>query len=331
MKSGRRVSVLAVVAALVALQAASPASLALAQPAAQPATLAQRIIHYDETKVRPCAPCHLGQGAAMFIPLLSGASLDAPLNFLHRGYVAANSSIGQHFHNRAEEMFFIFDGEAQFTIDGRTSTIKGPAAVPVRMGHSHAIYNATDKPVSWMNVQVVYGPGSTDFDLGDTRVGAPLDPVPQFMSTRFDKALLRPTQAMRGGKGTVQYRRAFDGSVFSTAWSYVDHVVIPPGASIGPQAPANMAEIYYVLSGAGAASVAGETAPVKAQDVVPVRSTQTRSFENTGDQPMEMIIIGIAKDLAAKDAFLAAPRGGGPPPGAGARGGGPPPAPAPRP
>ena len=64
----------------------------------------------------------------------------------------------------------ILDGEAQFTIDGRTSTLKGPAGAPARMGHSHAIYNATDKPVEWMNINVTSFRGIYDaFDLGDGR------------------------------------------------------------------------------------------------------------------------------------------------------------------
>ena len=89
-------------------------------------------------------------------------------------------------------MFVILDGEAQFTIDGRTSTLKGPAGAPARMGHSHAIYNATDKPVQWMNINVTAFRGVYDaFDLGDGRVGAPLDPVPQFMSMQLDPARLR--------------------------------------------------------------------------------------------------------------------------------------------
>ncbi len=40
-----------------------------------------------------------------------------------------------------EEMFVIFDGEAQFTIDGRTSRCAPRAGAPCRMGQSHAIYN----------------------------------------------------------------------------------------------------------------------------------------------------------------------------------------------
>ena len=315
-KNGALRSALLTAAALMALQISGPSALAQ-PPAAGPTAsspLAQRIVPYDAAKVRPCAPCHLGAGSAMFFQLLGPASIDAPLAFVHRGYVSPKSSIGQHFHNRAEEMFVIFDGEAQFTIDGRTTTIKGPVGVPDRMGHSHAIYNATDKPVSWMNIQIPLGPGSSAFDLGDTRVGAPLDPTPQFINARFDRALLQPVNGLRGGAGTAQYRRALDGAVFSTAWSYVDHIVLPPGASVGPQNPGNLAEIYYVIGGSGSATVGSETAALKKDDIMPVNTTQTRTVVNNGSEPLELLVLGIAKDLAAKEAFLAIPRPRPPPP-----------------
>ena len=70
----------------------------------------------------------------------------------------------------------ILDGEAQFTIDGRTASVKGPAGVLCRTGHSHAIYNPGPTPVQWMNLNVSLVAGVYDnFDLGDTRVGAALD------------------------------------------------------------------------------------------------------------------------------------------------------------
>ena len=48
--------------------------------------------------------------------------------------------------------------------------LKGPAGAPCRMGHSHAIYNATDKPVQWMNINVSAMKGTYDaFNLGDAR------------------------------------------------------------------------------------------------------------------------------------------------------------------
>jgi hypothetical protein len=137
--------------------------------------------------------------------LFDAHSLDTNLFFLHRGIIEPKSGIGAHFHNQCEEMFVIFDGEAQFTIDGRTSLLKGPAGAPCRMGHSHAIYNATDKPVQWMNINVSAMKGTYDaFNLGDPRVDMALDPIPVFMTMRLDRALLRSVTGMNGGKGSVR-------------------------------------------------------------------------------------------------------------------------------
>ena len=63
-----------------------------------------------------------------FEVLLGADALDTNLIFFHRGVLLPKGGIGQHFHNKCEEMFVILDGEAQFTIDGRTSVLKGPAA-----------------------------------------------------------------------------------------------------------------------------------------------------------------------------------------------------------
>ena len=127
------------------------------------------------------------------------ASVTPHFNFLHRGEIPAGSGIGHHFHNTAEEMFVILGGEAQFTVDGRTSVVKGPAAVLCKLGHSHAIYNHSTQPLQWMNWQVGATPNVSDaFDLGDARVGVPLDPIPVFMTARLDRALARPAAGHAG-------------------------------------------------------------------------------------------------------------------------------------
>ena len=125
-------------------------------------------------------------------------------------------------------MFVILDGEAQFTIDGRTSVLKGPAGALCRMGHSHAIYNATDKPVQWMNINVSAMKGTYDnFDLGDDRRDVPIDPIPVFMTMRLDRALLRPVNGMSGGKGTV----AVSACVGTVGLPQPVGLCGPPGAS----------------------------------------------------------------------------------------------------
>src|SRR6185436_220794 len=157
---------------------------------------AQRIAHTDPAAYRALPAVHGGAGSLSFTALLNRGAVTPEFNFLHRGVIPPGSGIGHHFHNVVEEMFVILDGEAQFTIDGRTASVKGPAGVLCRTGHSHAIYNPGPAPVQWVNLNVSLVAGVYDnFDLGDTRVGAALDAIPTFMTIRFDKSLLRAAGA----------------------------------------------------------------------------------------------------------------------------------------
>ena len=262
------------------------------QPPQQQQGLAGRIAHANPAGYRAQQGVHAGAGSMSFAGLLNARAVTPEFNFLHRGEIPPGSGIGHHFHNVAEEMFVILNGEAQFTIDGRTAVVKGPAAVVCPAGHSHAILNSSTETLQWMNIQVTGVAGVGDaFDLGDTREKAVLDPVPTFMSARLDPALLRVPGAGFGGRGgatpapaadAVRSRRVYAPTVFKTTWSYVDHVLLPPGASTTAVDHAEIGEAYYVIGGSGTIKVAAESAPVRAGDAIPVRVGETSQFTNSG-------------------------------------------------
>ena len=169
MKSG------ALILALIAAAYGAGSASSTEPPAAVPAAarpLSQRIGHSDPAHRQHLVAVHDGAGSMDFGPILGADALSTNLIFIHRGVIAPHSGIGEHYHNRCEEMFVILDGEAQFTIDGRTAVLRGPAGAPDRAGHAHGIYNASDRPVQWLNINV----GLTKiYDALCTRCGAELE------------------------------------------------------------------------------------------------------------------------------------------------------------
>jgi mannose-6-phosphate isomerase-like protein (cupin superfamily) len=283
-------------------------------PAPAQTTLAQRIVHPQPNGYGPGrGSVHQGAGTMGFGTLLGRGALTPNFAFMHRGEIPVGSGIGHHFHLGADEMFVILNGEAQFTINGRTAVVKGPVGVVCRAGNSHAIYNSSTEVLQWINFQVVADPAlAASIDLGDDRVGATLDRVPTFITTRLDRAAFAgPGRGGRAGApaaapappAEVQRRRAGQPAIFGSPWAYIDHVLIQPGASTPAMTHETVAEAYYVMAGSGTVTVGAETAPIGKWDTIPVRLNDTSSFKNTGTEPLELLVYGVAKDMESKIAL----------------------------
>jgi mannose-6-phosphate isomerase-like protein (cupin superfamily) len=278
------------------------ASLILAGAALAQDTLASRIAHTDPSRYRAIPHVHGGAGELDYMGLFGADVFTTNLIFLHRGVLPPGGGIGHHFHYQCEEMFVILDNAAQFTIDGRTSVLQGPAGAPCHMGHSHAIYNHTAQPTQWMNINVgsVHGRYDNE-DLDDDRVGVPLDPKPVFSTMRLDPKLLRPVESLHGGRGTVRYRRALRPEMFQTNWGYVDHLILPTDTSDGLHRHDYMEEFYYVMSGRGRVTVGKESAEIGPGDAVPIRLREAHSFYNPNPQDLELMIVGVTLEKGKFD------------------------------
>jgi mannose-6-phosphate isomerase-like protein (cupin superfamily) len=55
------------------------------------------------------------------------------------------------------------------------------------------------------------------------------------------------------------------------------------------------------MSGQGAVTVAAEgsdseVAPIRPGDAIPIQLSEVHSFENTGSEPLEFMIVGVSRD-----------------------------------
>lgn len=260
-------------------------------------SLQDRVASNSPDRYRQISSVHAGAGDMQFMGVVGADDLTTNFLYLHAGIINPNSGIGHHFHHQIEEMYVLLSGEAEFTINGRTSVLQAPVAVPCKMGDSHAVHNHTDEPVKWLNFAVSKEKPNRDraFDLADDRVGASIDPTPIFVAGSLEKYLLRTENHPFEGNG-IKYRRTLPPGVFTTNWHHVDHILIPAGTQTEVRQLVAMEEVYYVMSGQGSITVNAATASIKTDDAIPGLVGEKISLVNTGNEDLEILIIGIAVD-----------------------------------
>lgn len=254
----------------------------------------RRVVHNDPATYRSLTSVHVGAGSMGFTQLIGRDDLNANFLYLHAGTIEGKSGIGHHFHHSIEEMYVLLSGEAEFTINGRTSTLTAPVVVPCKLGDSHAIYNKSTEPVKWLNFAVSNVKGRGDaFDLGDDRVGASPDPVPVFVSGQLDKSRLSAERHPFAGNGLL-YTRVLGPEIFRTNWDHVDYLVIPAGKATQTIRVASVEEVVYVIAGKGNLEVNGETMSLGRDDAFSVLTGDNYSLANNGKEQLELLMIGIA-------------------------------------
>ena len=93
--------------------------------------------------------------------------------------------------------------------------------------------------------------------------------------------------------------------MFTTPWAYVDHVLLAPGTTSPAKAHDTVGEAYYVIAGSGRVTSAPKLRPLGRRDD-PAPPGETSTIVNAGSEPLELLVIGVAKDFEAKMALILA-------------------------
>ncbi len=113
--------------------------------------------------------------------------------------------------------------------------------------------------------------------------------IRNFLSAPKTKTTHKP-----GGLGEMRYSRVWQGTDFATPWSFVDHVVLPPNASIGLHTHGDNEEMYIVLSGCGTMTVDGEVSKVQKGDMILNKISGYHGLVNDGASDLEFLVVEVA-------------------------------------
>ena len=66
-----------------------------------------------------------------------------------------------------------------------------------------------------------------------------------------------------------------------------------------------------MMKGQGSVTISerdsSETAPIREGDAVPIQLNDVHSFENSGTEPLEFLIVGVSRDSTRRVDFIEAP------------------------
>ena len=255
----------------------------------------------DPSKFIEAKDCHEGAGSIYFMELLGSDTFESNILFFHRGIIPPRSGIGEHLHRDMEEMYFVFNAPAEFTVNGRTALLPAMSCVLCPMGSSHGIYNNSDETLQWLNIAVSKEKGSGKSinyheDLANQKIESPAP----FRWAQFDRTLLKPVGPAHDGKGKILNRRPWLDGNFETNWVRIGHCVLPPGTSIGYHQHNATEEVYYVMSGTGRMTVNDHTWDVRPGDAVPCTLHDSHGiYNNSPDEDLDIfvLIVSMEKDV----------------------------------
>ena len=264
-----------------------------------------------------------GAGQIEMRNVLDGTDFETSVGFIKGGCLPPGASVGLHRNPRSDELFLVLDGLLTVVQDEAVALVSQPTALLFRAGSAHGIYNHGGTPASFVMIGIEPEGGQFDVeDLGDDLTAREPTERDLHAAERLDRSLLDSYQAHMGA-GEIEVRRLFgpvrdqtrypDQVGKSTKWTgdseflfatnlgFVDHVVVPPGASVGYHRHDALEECQIFISGDARMKVDGEVVEVSKGDCVPGRPGESHGLINHTDTPTEFVAIGVCVERGEID------------------------------
>jgi mannose-6-phosphate isomerase-like protein (cupin superfamily) len=111
----------------------------------------------DRLPAQPRFAEHGGAGPISFRRLMEASQFASALDFVDFTIIPAGSSIGVHFHQGSEELYFVAEGTPLINVNGTERRVGPGSLAVVRSGEWHSLTNDTAGPVTLLVVQAHVG------------------------------------------------------------------------------------------------------------------------------------------------------------------------------
>ena len=251
----------------------------------------------DPSKYYEAKNVHDGAGSMFFMKLLGTETFESNIFNIHRGIIPPKCGIGEHLHRNSEDMYFVFNTPAEFTVNGRTALLPPGSCVLCPLGSSHGIYNNSDETLEWLNISVSVEKGKgVAINYGENLSSQTVESPAPFKWAKFDRSLTKPMERPHSGKGTILNNKPWLDYNFKTNWFRIGHCILPPGTSIGYHQHNATEEVYYVMSGTGRMTVNDNTWEVKKGDAIPCTLHDSHGLYNHSNEDLEIFVLIVRMD-----------------------------------
>ena len=264
-----------------------------------------------------------GAGQVEIRNVLDGTDFETSVAFVKGGRLPPGASIGLHRNPHSDVLFLALDEPMTVVHDEAVALVSQPTALLFRAGSAHGMYNHGGIPAAFVMIGIAPEGGQFDVeDLGDDLTAREPTQGDLHSAERLDRSLLDSYSAHMGAD-EIEVRRLFgpvrdqtrypDQVGKSTKWTadpeflfptnlgFVDHVVVPPGASVGYHRHDALEECQIFIDGDARMKVDGEVVEVSKGDCVPGRPGGSHGLINHTDTPTEFIAIGVCVERGEID------------------------------